>query len=663
MFSLSAAKCCPLFFQKISTHKVFARGILFFYASSPCRRYGTGVDLYRSSKQLSEYMKMGRIRNAQNLFDEIIEKNVVAWSIMVHGYSKNGFYEKALEFFTAMRNSGIVPNSFTFVGVLVGISGLEDMALARVVHGLIVKTGWEFNSVVATALLDTYSRCRFIGDSYKVFDTIRLESVVPWNAMMSGFVYNELFTEAFCLFNRFRESGFAPNSVTVMILTQGCVAMKSMHLCESVHSVCIKFGLVHDIEVSNALLSMYSTLTDLHVAAEVFNEMEDKDVISWSTMMSLLVRHEYVSDALKLFFQMKGFEASYDTGVLVNLISACGLLGNLKMGKSVHAQTIINGFESNIHLANAIITMYARFADLDSSTTLFDQSTMKNVVSWTSMISGFLLNRRPREALDIFIGARKEEGFSADPIILVNTLTAAGELGVLDLCMQLHCYGFVAGFINYRCVPNCLISVYSKCGNVELAHSVFMHMSWLRNIISWNALIYGYGINGHGETALSLYNEFRKCGGIPDAATYLCVLSACSRAEMINEGLMIFSKMLEEDDIRVSEEHYGCVVDLLARAGYLSDASELMDGRDQNAWKALLNGCVLHGDMKLAEVAVRRLHEQAEADPEQAVLLSNLYALVGRFQDAEALRLNMVGKKSMKDPGLSFLSGNLYNGG
>ncbi|VFQ92192.1 unnamed protein product [Cuscuta campestris] len=660
MPSLSAAKCCHLGFQNISKYTLTATERKFLYNYLPRRRYGTGMDVFRSSKQLSNHMKMGNIHGAQKLFDEMTEKSIVVWSIMVHGYSKNGLYGKAFECFTAMRHFGLVPNSFTFVGALVGVSGLEDIALCRAVHGLIVRIGWEFSSVVATALLDAYSRCRFAGDSYKVFDAIKSESEVPWNAMIKGFVYNELFEEAVFLFNRFRESGSIPNAVTLMTLTQGCVALKSQHLCESVHGFGIKFGLVSDIEVSNAILFMYSTLADLNLCREVFDSMDDKDVISWSTLMGLLVQLEYASDAIKLFFQMRNFGTRYDAGVLGNLISACGLVGNLKMGKSVHAQTITNGFGFNIHLANSMITMYARCANLDSCTTLFDRTPTKNVVSWTSMISGLLVNKRPREALDLFIGARNHGNLYADPVLLVNALNAAGELCLLDFCMQLHCYAFQAGFIYHKCLPNCLISVYSKCGNVELAHSVFVHMSSLCDITSWNAMIYGYGINGHGKTALSLFNEFRKCGGIPDSSTYLCVLSACSRAEMVKDGLLVFSTMLEDDNLKVSKEHCWCIVDLLSRAGYLSDASELMDGsRDRNAWKAFLNGCVLHNDLKLAEIAARKMDGFAQTDHGQdVVLLSNMYASVGRFEDAEALRLNnMAGKKLMKEPGLSLLSG------
>ncbi|KAK4378270.1 hypothetical protein RND71_000132 [Anisodus tanguticus] len=598
---------------------------------------------------------MGRVKDADKLFEKIPERNVIIWSIMVHGYSKNGLHEKSIECFNSMRNIGLVPNSFTIVGVLVGVSGLRDLILGQSVHGLIVKLGLEDNSFVGTSLLEVYAKCGNINDSCKIFENLKSQGLVPWNAMISAFVHNGLFKEAFLLFNRFRKSGLFPNSMTVMALTQSCVAMESKCLCESAHAMVVKFGLVADVQVNNSLLFLYSSLMELPVAWEIFDSMEEKDVISWSTMMSLLVHLEYASDAIKLFFHMR----DYDHLILMNLISACGILGNLKMGKSVHAQVITHGFGSELPLLNAMIIMYARSEDLNSSRTVFDHSTMKSMVSWTSIISGLLHNGRPREALDMFIRVRIVENFFTDSVLLVSALTAAGEMVALELCMQLHCHTIKAGCTNYRSIQNCLISTYSKCGDVELANNVFVQMASLRDIVSWNAIINGYGINGHGETALSLFYEFRKSGGIPDSATYLSILSACSHSGLVSEGLLIFNQIIEENRIRVVTEHYGCIADLLARAGYLSDASKFLDGEGKTLWKAILNGCVRNGDLNLAEFAVRKFHEQIQKDSGQLVLLSNLYASVGRFKDAEALRLGMEAEKLIKVPGFSILTGNL----
>ncbi|OMO74478.1 hypothetical protein CCACVL1_16669 [Corchorus capsularis] len=230
-------------------------------------------------------------------------------------------------------------------------------------------------------------------------------------------------------------------------------------------------------------------------------------------------------------------------------------------------------------------------------------------------------------------------------------------MAAFELCQQLHCCSLKAGFSSYRSVQNTLISAYSKCGNMDLAYLVFKDMGYLKTTVSWNAIINGYGINGEGETALALYHEMRKGMEDADSATYLSILNACSHAGLINDGLMIFNKMVEDDKIRPSQEHYGCIIDLLARAGCLTDASGFLSQLKigPNAWRALLSGCALHGNVELAEFVAKKVFEMEPRESDHIVLLSNVYASVGRFKDAETLRLGMQKKAVIKNAGVSLL--------
>ncbi|KAJ8530276.1 hypothetical protein K7X08_037111 [Anisodus acutangulus] len=295
---------------------------------------------------------MGRVKDADKLFEKIPERNVVIW-----------------------------------------IEGFKTWSIS---HGLIVKLGLEDNSFVGTSFIEFYAKCGNISESCKIFENLNSQGLVPWNAMISAFVHNGLYKEAFLLFNRFRKSGLFPNSMIVMALSQICVAMESKCLCESVHALVVKLGLVFDVQVNNSFLFLYSSLMELASSRKIFNTMSST--------------------------------------------------GNLKMGKSVHTEVITHGFGTELPLLNAMITMYARSEDLNSSRTVFDRSTMKSMVSWTSIISGLLHNGRPKEALDMFIRVRIEENFFTDSVLLVSALTAAGEMVVLELCMQLHCHTIKAGF-------------------------------------------------------------------------------------------------------------------------------------------------------------------------------------------------------------------------
>ncbi|KAK9183761.1 hypothetical protein WN943_024106 [Citrus x changshan-huyou] len=590
------------------------------------------IDPYNSSKLLSNYFKSGKIKEAENLFDEIPEKNVVSWSIVIHGYSINGFHEKSMKAFSHMMLSGLLPNSFTMVGVLVAAAGLQNLELARSIHGLMVKFGLESDVIVGTAMLDAYAKCGNIFYSYKLFEGLKNPYLVSCNAIVAGFINNKLFQQAVLLFNFFRGSGLVPNAVTMLTVIRGCVALGSRALCE----------LIHD------------------AAIQIFREMECKDVISWTRMMGLFVDFEYAGDALKIFREMRKSRIICDTVALLNLISANAILGDLKRGKQLHAQVVLGGLQSEQRLSNSIIAMYSKCGDLDSSRSVFNQITERSLVSWTAIISGYVQNGCAREALNQFIKMRQEKTDSVDSITLVSILTASGELAALEICLQLHCLAFEAGFPRYRSVQNCLISSYSKCGNVDLAYIVFEEMGFLRDVVSWNTIIYGYGVNGHGETALALYHKMTETGEVPDSSTYLSILNACSHAGLTNDGLVIFNQMIEENKVKPSQEHYGCVVDLLARAGCLSDASglagKLLEGMGPNIWRALLSGCVLHGNVELAELAAKNVSELDPGESGQVVLLSNAYASVGRFQDAEALRSGSQKKGIIKIPGISFLN-------
>ncbi|KAJ0010810.1 hypothetical protein Pint_34279 [Pistacia integerrima] len=500
---------------------------------------------------------------------------------------------------------GLLPNSFTMVGALVSTAGLLNLQLAKSIHGLLVKYGLETDLIVGTTMLDAYAKCGDIFCSYKLFEGLKNPSLVSCNAIIAGLINNEHFVEAVLLFNRLWRFDLVP---------------RSRKFCESIHGLIVKVGLILDISVNNSLLDMYSCLMDLGAATKIFGGMEYKDVISWTT---------------KIFGKMRKSRIMCDMIIIMNLISATAVLGDLKRGREIHAQAVVCGFESELPLTTSIIAMYSKCGDLDSSRAMFNHASRK-------------------KAFNLLIKVRQEKNYFIDSIMLVTALTASSELAALELCQQLHCYAFEAGFVQYITVQNSLISTYSNCGNVNLAHIIFKDMGFLQDVVSWNAIINGYGVHGNGETALTLYHEMKKSGKDPDSATYSCVLSACSHAGLISDGLVIFNQMVKENKVKPSQEHYGYASGL---------AGKLLDGMGPNIWRALLSGCVIHGNVELPEFAASKVFEQDPGESGQVVLLSNVYASVGRFQDAVALRMSMQKKGLIKNPGISFLNSNSCDSG
>ncbi|KAL5723015.1 hypothetical protein ACHQM5_006461 [Ranunculus cassubicifolius] len=615
---------------------------------------------FHNSKLLTHYFKTGKLKDAKKLFDEIPQKNVVTWSIMIYGYATDNCHKESVKMFSEMRSSGINPNSFTMVAVLVNSVSMQVLEFGQSVHSLIVKLGLMYDTVVGTSVLNMYAKCNSVRDSYKVFERMNDPGLVSCNAMIAGFVHNGAFEEALRIFNRFRREGLVPNSVSMVSVIRGCSSLESDKLCGSVHGFVVKAGLCLDLPVINAILDMYSTFEDLESATKVFNEILNKDIISWTTVIGLLVRLERGSDAIELFLSMREDMVSMDEMILMNLLTACALLGDLNKGKAVHTQAIIRGFDSQLSVANSVIAMYSKGGDLISSRVMFNRMKEKTLVSWTALISGFVQNGRPREALDMWIKMRVVEQYELDSVISLSLLTACSELGALELGQQLHCYLNKAGYTQYNSVHNSLITTYSKCGNIELAYKMFEEIR-CPSIVSWNAIISGYGINGSGEAAVALFRLMQKSGMEPDGVTYLNVLSACSHSGLVDDGLVISDEMMKDNMIRPSEEHWGCIVDMLARSGRLSDAhgflSKLAENVGPNVWRALLSGCRTYDNVELAEFAADMVCQLDAENPGQVVLLSNVYASMGRFKTAEDLRSDMRVKGLVKDPGISSLNG------
>ncbi|KAI4367714.1 hypothetical protein MLD38_023422 [Melastoma candidum] len=532
---------------------------------------------------------------------------------------------------------------------------------AKCIHGLIVKHGQLANVIVGTALLSAYARCQDCRSSYRVFSELRSPGLISYNAMISSFVLNDCFDQAFLLFNKSRNSGLLPDVMTTVSLVRASTNLLERKLCESVHGLSIKVGLLSDASVSNSLLSAYSSFGDANHARRLFEKMKCKDVISWSTMMSLYIQFGDALEVLKLFNIMRSEDLSFDDGVIINLISAFALLADFSKGRQVHAQVIVSGYCSDVLVMNSVISMYSRCGHLDHSRGVFDRMAEKSVVSWSAMISGCAQNGCPKEAVSLWTKAKQEVGISLDFVALMGVLAASAKLGALELCQQLHGHTFRAGYSHRTTVLNGLISAYSKCGSMGLSVAVFREMSCHRDVVSWNAVLSGYALNGSGEEAIRLYEEMREQGVEPDNATYLIVLNACSHAALVECGLMIFRKMTNESGITPNEHHFGCLVDLFARAGLLRDASCLANNLCGTAspemWKPLLSGCVAHGDVELAELASAKLVELGAEGSERVVLLSNAYSSQGRYQEAQELRWTVDEKGMRKNPGISSVLG------
>lgn len=405
------------------------------------------------------------------------------------------------------------------------------------------------------------------------------------------------------------------------------------------------------------IFRIVSLSAPMRYARGVFSLARHYNVFTWNTMIRGYAESESPGSAIELYQQLHASSVKPDTHTYPFLLKAIAQLAAIREGEAVHSIVKKNGFESLVYIQNSLIHMYASCGQAESSHKVFSVMTQRDLVAWNTVINGFALNGRPIEALTLFKDMGSE-GVEPDGFTVVSLLTACAELGALSLGRRLHVFMIKTGLTENMHANNALLDLYSKCGTVRDAHRVFDEMRE-RNVVSWTSLIVGLAVNGFGEEAIVLFRGLEMEGLRPTEITYVGVLYACSHCGMVDEGFSYFQKMKEEDGIVPRIEHYGCMVDLLGRAGLFQQALSFIKGMpvQPNAviWRTLLAACTVHGKSDLAEVVRARLLQLEPKHSGDYVLLSNLYASEHRWSDVQRVRRQMLSEGVRKSPGHSIV--------
>lgn len=365
-----------------------------------------------------------------------------------------------------------------------------------------------------------------------------------------------------------------------------------------------------------ALMHGYLQSKMIDDARHIFDALEVRDAVCWNTMISGYVHCGMLDEAMVLFQQMPNKD----------MVSW-----------------------------NTLIAGYAQEGQMRKAVSIFRKMSQRNAVSWNSVISGFVQNGLCFEALQYFLLMRRDAKM-ADWSTYACCLSACADLAALQVGRQFHSLLVRSGYISDSFAGNALISAYAKCGRILEARQVFDEMAG-QDIVSWNALIDGYASNGHGTEAISVFREMEANDVRPDEVTFVGVLSACSHAGLIDEGLRFFNSMTKEHSLQPVAEHYACMVDLLGRAGRLSEAFKLVQGMqiqpNAGVWGALLGACRVHKNDELARFAAEKLFELEPRKTSNYVLLSNISAESGKWDAAENMRTLIKERGVHKPPGLA----------
>eukprot|EP01018_Ginkgo_biloba_P019893 Gb_33697 [translate_table: standard] len=621
---------------------------------------GLEQNVFLGKKLVYMYTMLGGMENARLVFDKLSKRNGFLWNVMIRGYAKNELYEEALTLYYEMQREGVERDNFTFPFVLKACAGLSSLQQGKEVHNHILRGGFESDVFVCTALIDMYAKCGSTDIARVVFDKMSHRDVAAWNAIIAGYAQNGLANEALTMFHQMQLADVIPDSVTMVSVLQACAHLGDLQQGKWYHDYIIRNGFDLDVFVANSLVAMYAKCGAVDIAHQVFDKMPKRHVVSWNAMITGYAHNGNGNEALTLFNQMHLANVTPDTVTMSTVLQACAHLGALQQGKLIHDCIRQRGLESNVYVSNSLVAMYAKCKSIELARQVFDKMSKRNVVSWNTMIYGYAQGGNANEALVLFNQMQLAD-VDPDSATIVSVLPACAQLAALQQGKSSHGYIIKRGFESDVCVGTALLDMYAKCGNIEIARQLFDKMSE-RSVISWNAMISGYGMHGHGEDALALFLQMQQSGMKPTDVTFVCILSACSHAGLVDEGWRYFDCMTRDYCITPRVEHYACMVDLLGRAGHLDEAQEFIQKMPlepgASVWGALLGACRIHCDIELGEHVAERLFDLASENAGCYVLLSNIYAAAGRWDDVLKVRTMMKSKGLKKNPGCSLIEVN-----
>ncbi|XP_008804283.3 putative pentatricopeptide repeat-containing protein At1g56570 [Phoenix dactylifera] len=498
---------------------------------------------------------------ARRMFDEMPERDVVAWTAMISGYASNGRHEDAWATFRQMTADGVGPNEYTVSSVLTSCKGLGWRRGGAVVHAVAVRRGVDRGTYVENALLDVYASCGGGSDddgmdeARKAFEEMAERTAVSWTTMVAGYTHRGDGYAGVLVFRRMVQEGAELNPFTCSIAIRACASIGSLTLGKQLHVMVEKSGHGFNLPVANSLVDMYCRCMSLAEARRYFNEMPQRDLITWNAMIAGLQRYNS-QEALQLFLEIGSEDLQPNCFTFTSILSACADLAVLHCGQQVHGAIVRRGFTGNLQMANALVDMYA------------------------------------------------------------------------------------------------------KCGSIADSREIFSEMNQ-KDLISWTSMMIGYGINGYGKEAMDLFDEMINLGIQPDHVVFMVVISACSHAGLVDEGLKYFDAMRTGYDIPPNSEVYGCVIDLLGRAGRLMEAYELIKEMtfeaDESIWGALLGASRMHNNVGLGRLAAQKIMDLKPEETKTYVLLSNIYAAGSEWGEFAETRRLLRGMGSKKEAGMSWI--------
>jgi CRISPR-associated protein Cas5t len=503
----------------------------------------------------------------------------------------------------------------------------------------------------------------YINYASLLFHQIHSPTVYIWNSMIKGYANCNNPTMSLILYKQMLQNGYSPNHFTFPFVLKASSVIYDQAIGKCIHSCIMKSGFEANVYCSTGLLHMYVSCEDMEYGLKVFDNIPKWNVVAWTCLIAGYVNNNQPREALKVFKDMGNWGVEANEVTMVNALIACARSRDIDSGRWVHECVRKAGYDpfvcesdSNVILATAILEMYAKCGSLNIARELFNKMPKRNVVAWNCMINGYNQYERYNEALGLFFDMLAG-GFCPDKGTFLSVLSVCAHQCALALGETIHAYLLKSNNATDIALATALLDMYAKNGELGSAQEIFNSFE-KKDVVMWTSMINGLAIHGHGNEALSMFQIMQEDSSlVPDHITYIGVLFACSHVGLVEEAQRQFNLMTKRYDIVPEREHYSCMVDLLSRAGHFREAEKLMETMPIQPniaiWGALLNGCQIHENISVASQVKVRLTELEPIQSGIYILLSNIYANAGKWEEVNRTRKLMKHNRIAKNIGHS----------
>lgn len=646
---------------------------------------------------VSMYAKCGLVYDgAYESFCEINDKDVISWNALMAGFIENGFYNDAWVFFRRMLLGPVSPNYATLTSILpvcAMLDGDDAYSLGKELHAYALKhSDLQKDVFIVNALMSFYLRMGVVEGAEALFDGMASRDLVSWNVLIGGYASNNEYSKAVHLFqNLVSSQTLEPGSVTLISVLPACAHLQNLWMVKQIHGFISQYPTLYDdTAVSNSLISSYAKCNDLDSSFRTFMISSQRDLISWNSLLDAFAERGCELQLLNLLYQMSEERVGPDSITILTLIQFYGSISKLSKIKEAHGYLLracLCQNDTQPTLGNALLDAYAKCGCVNYANKIYKIKLGEGKLKWNTEIPGYInwniqageckdlegISQTHRTTFNLMIRAYVENNCLEQAVALLFDLQVQGVkpdamtiMSILPICVKMasayllrQCHGYmVRACIEDIQLKGTMIDIYSKCGCLSLANKLFWS-STHKDLVMLTALIGGYAMHGMGKEAFVLFKHMLVLGLRPDHVVLTAILSACSHAGLVDEGLKFFDSIEKVYGMKPTMEQYGCVVDLLARRGKIKDAytfvTEMPVKVNSNIWSLLLGACRTYHEVELSQIVADQLLRSEESDIGSYVAMSNLHAAEEKWDNVLEIRKVMKTRDLKKPAGCSWI--------